>query len=47
MAYTKKMRKYAEKLQGEEQWQVEAVNTLPLTISATGVTPHTLHHVLK
>jgi hypothetical protein len=44
----KKIRKYAElSTKVKQQWQVEAVYTLPVTISTTGVIPHTLHNVLQ
>ena len=47
-ACIKKMRKYAElSIDVKQQWQVEMVYTLPVTISATGVIPHTLHDVIK
>jgi hypothetical protein len=46
IAYTEKMRKYAElSTKGKQQWQVEAVYTLPVTISTTGAIPYTLHDV--
>jgi hypothetical protein len=42
------MRKYAElSIDVKQQWQVEVVYTLPVTISATGVIPHTLHNVIE
>jgi hypothetical protein len=44
----KKMRKYAElNAEVKQQWQAEAVYTLPATISAIGVIPHPLRDVLK
>ena len=47
-AYTENMIKYAElSIEVKQQWQVEAVHTLPVIISATGVIPHKLHDVLK
>jgi hypothetical protein len=43
-AYTKKMRKYAELyFEVKQHWQVEAVYTLPASISAIGVVPHILY----
>jgi hypothetical protein len=43
-AYTGKMRKYAElNTEVKQQWQLEAVYTLPATISAIGVIPHMLY----
>ena len=47
-AYTTKMRKFVElSTEVKQQQQVEEVYTLPVTISATGVIPHTQHDVLK
>ena len=48
-AYTEKIIKYAElSIKWEKkQWQIDAVSTLPVTISAKGVIPHKLHDVLK
>jgi len=31
----------------KQQWQEEAVYTVPVTVSTTGVIPHTLHDVLN
>lgn len=46
-AYTTKMGRYAEaSTEVQQQWLVEAVYYLPVTISATGVI-FTLHDVLK
>jgi len=43
-AYTKKMGKYADlNIEVKQQWQVEAMYTLPATISAIGVIPHMLY----
>jgi hypothetical protein len=42
------MRKYAElSIEVKQREQVEHVCTLPVTTSATGAIPHTLHVVLK
>jgi len=45
-AYITKMGKYAEVSTEVQQWLVESVYYLPVTISATGVI-FTLHDVLK
>jgi hypothetical protein len=47
-AYTEKIRKYAElNIEVKKIVARDAVYTLPVTISATGVILHTLHVVLK
>jgi len=46
-AYTEKMRICAELSTAVQQWQLSAVCTIPATVSATDVIPHTLHDVLK
>jgi len=48
-AYTENIIKYAELSikWKKKQWKIDAVSTLPLTISATGIIPHKLHDVLK
>jgi hypothetical protein len=46
-AFSTKMGKYAEASTEMKQWLLEATYTLPVTISATGDIPHTLHDVLK
>jgi hypothetical protein len=47
-AFVQRERKCAElSCEVKQQWQVEAVYTLPVIISATGVIPHTLRDVLK
>jgi hypothetical protein len=48
VAYTKKMRKYAElSIEMKQQWQIAVVCTLPVIIPATGVIPHKLHDVFQ
>jgi hypothetical protein len=43
-AYTEKIGKYADlKTEVKQQWQVETMYTLPATISAIVVLPHTLY----
>jgi hypothetical protein len=44
----KRERKVAELcVQVKQQWQVEEVYTLPVTIYAIGIIPHIMHDVLK
>lgn len=46
--YTVEMRKYAElSIEMKQQWQVEAVYTLPLNVHDAEVILHTLHDVLN
>jgi len=47
-AYTEKMRKYVElNIEVKQKWQVGAMYTLPVTISAIEVVPRMLHDVLR
>jgi hypothetical protein len=46
--YTEEMRKYAEmSIEVKQQWQLEAVYTLPLNVHDAEIILHTLHDVLK
>jgi hypothetical protein len=48
LLYKKKMKEVAElRSEVKQQWQVEGVYTLPVTVYATGVIAHILHDVLK